>query len=39
MQLVVVLKSESINIPGNPARRADNGFRIVESQPIMLKFT
>jgi hypothetical protein len=39
MQLVVVLKSESINIPGKQHKRADNGFRIIESQPIMLKFT
>ena len=38
MQLVVVLKSESINIPGKQHKRADNGFRIIESQPIMLKF-
>ena len=39
MQLVVIIKSESINIPGRPFRRSDNGFRIIESPPLMLKFT
>ena len=37
MQLIVILKSESIKIPGQRVSRADNGYKTIESQPIMLK--
>ena len=36
MQLVVILESDSIQIPG---KRANSNFKTVESQPIMLKLT
>jgi hypothetical protein len=38
MQTVVILKSDSIKIP-NVNSYGDNGFKTVESQPIIIKFT
>jgi|TARA_B110000285_G_C14970985_1_gene536540 hypothetical protein len=31
MQLVVILKSESIKVPGKRVSRADNGYKTIES--------
>lgn len=38
MQLVVILKSDCIKIPGKRVWREDGGIQTIESQPIMLKF-
>ena len=38
MQMVVIVKSDSIKIPDKNSY-GDNGFKTVESQPILLKFT
>lgn len=38
MQTVVILKSDSIQIPSHNARY-DGGYQTIESQPIILKFT
>lgn len=38
MQLVVIMKSDCIKIPGKRVYREDGGIQAIESQPIMLKF-
>ena len=38
MQLVIIVKSPSIKIPGKRIFREDGGMQAIESQPIMLKF-
>ena len=38
MQLVVVMKSDSIKVPGKRVARSAGGVQVIESSPIMLKF-
>lgn len=38
MQMVVILKSNSIKVPGKKQTRSTGGVQVIESQPIMLKF-
>lgn len=38
MQLIVIMKSDSIKIPGKRIHKSDMGYQTIESQPIMLKF-
>lgn len=38
LQLVVVTRSDSLKIPGVKKSRSDNGFQVIESQPVMIKF-
>lgn len=38
MQLVVIMKSDSIRVPDKKVARSAGGVQVIESQPIMLKF-
>ena len=37
MQLVVIMKSNSIKVPGKKQKKSMGGVQVIESQPIMLK--
>ena len=38
MQTVIIMRSDSIKVPGKKPTRAAGGVQVIESQPLMLKF-